>query len=241
MPKKKDPSSAAAKSSQPSALAGKFRDRIKEFRRVPAEQLVPSPENFRKHPEDQRQAMRAILSEIGFAGAAIARELPNGSLDVIDGHLRREECAGQLVPTLILDVTEEEARTLRTLYDPIGDLAKIDKGILNDVIGNIQVNLDPLQIMVMELSGEGATLSESSGDNSVTLGPTDMPLRPYEHYDYVLVLARNPPDWQALASLLGLEKMDCTARKGAKKIGLGRCVDAGRLLKLLQDKQLNAS
>jgi hypothetical protein len=104
---------------------GRIRDRIKEFRRVPAELLKPSRLNFRRHPEQQRSAMRAILTEIGYAGAALARELPDGSLELIDGHLRSEESKGQMVPTLILDVTAEEADALVALYDPIGDLARV--------------------------------------------------------------------------------------------------------------------
>ena len=115
-------------------VSGRIRDRIKEFRRVPAEQLKPSPLNFREHPNDQREAVRAILQEIGYAGAAVARELPDGSLELIDGHLRQEESQGQLVPTLVLDVNAEEAATLVALYDPIGDLARVNRDLVSSVL-----------------------------------------------------------------------------------------------------------
>jgi hypothetical protein len=185
--------------------------------------------------------MRAILREIGYAGAALARETDDGSYELIDGHLRGEESAGQMVPTLVLDVTAEEAATLVALYDPIGDLAKLDREILGDVIGNVQVEEDALQVMLLELSGDGRLVTKGQKDAKEREGPAEMALRPYEHYDYVLVLARNTADWQALASLLGLEKLDATTRGGPKKIGLGRCVDAGKLLALLQGKQLDAA
>jgi len=42
--------------------------------------------------------MRAILTEIGYAGAALARELPDGSLELIDGHLRSEETTSSAGP-----------------------------------------------------------------------------------------------------------------------------------------------
>ena len=35
------------------------------------------------------EAVRGVLAEIGYADALLARELPDGSLQLIDGHLRR--------------------------------------------------------------------------------------------------------------------------------------------------------
>src|SRR5437879_5041884 len=68
----------------------KIRDRIKELRRVRARDLVPNPKNWRVHPKVQRRALRALLTEVGYADALIARELPDGRLQLIDGHLRAD-------------------------------------------------------------------------------------------------------------------------------------------------------
>src|ERR1039457_1353233 len=65
-------------------------DRSKELRRVRASDLIPHPENWRLHPGSQVAALRGVLSHIGFAGALVARELPDGTLQLIDGHLRAE-------------------------------------------------------------------------------------------------------------------------------------------------------
>src|SRR5687768_10782671 len=46
-----------------------IRDRIKEFRRVPARQLRSHPRNWRLHPPEQQAALRGVLTEIGFADA----------------------------------------------------------------------------------------------------------------------------------------------------------------------------
>jgi len=179
--------------------------------------------------------MRAILTEIGYAGAALARELPDGSLELIDGHLRSEESSGQMVPTLILDVTAEEAATLVALYDPIGDLAKIDQAAVNIALENVQVDADPLQVVLLELSGSGQLVpKDDGGTKGGKESVPEMDLRPYEHYDYVLVLARTTMDWQALATLLGLEKIDASPTAKVKKIGLGHCIDAKVLLQKLQ-------
>jgi hypothetical protein len=51
-------------------------------------------------------SLRGVLAEIGFAGAALARELPDGTLELIDGHLRVEMVPDSEIPVLVLDVTE---------------------------------------------------------------------------------------------------------------------------------------
>ena len=53
-----------------------IRDRIKAFRRVPARDLVPHPKNWRVHPQAQQDALQALLAELGYCDAVIAREFP---------------------------------------------------------------------------------------------------------------------------------------------------------------------
>ena len=63
----------------------KIRDRVKELRRVRAGELRPHPKNWRTHPAAQRDALRGVLAEIGYADALLARELPDGTLELA-GH-----------------------------------------------------------------------------------------------------------------------------------------------------------
>lgn len=63
-----------------------------------------------------------------------------------------------------------------------------------------------------------------------------MELQPYEHYDYILVLARNTMDWHWLCEKFGLKRIDSSKVPGKKKIGLGRAVEAGQLIRLLGGK-----
>jgi|ERR1019366_1779595 ParB-like chromosome segregation protein Spo0J len=86
-----------------------IRDRIKELRRVKAKDLVPNRKNWRVHPKAQARALRGLLAEVGYADALLARELPDGKLQLIDGHLRAETTPNAIVPVLVLDVSEEEA------------------------------------------------------------------------------------------------------------------------------------
>jgi ParB-like nuclease domain len=93
------------------------------LRRVKASELVPNPKNWRRHPKEQSAAMRGLLNEIGYAGALLARELPDGKLQLIDGHLRLETTPKATVPVLVLDVTEAEADKILLTFDPISAMA----------------------------------------------------------------------------------------------------------------------
>jgi hypothetical protein len=131
-----------------------IRDRIKEFRRVRAADLRPNPKNWKTHPDRQRDALRGLLAEIGFAGAVLARELEGGSLELIDGHLRAETTPEMLLPVLVLDVTAEEADKLLATFDPLGDMAEPDDVALDDLLKGIDTENDALKELLEDLRTE---------------------------------------------------------------------------------------
>src|SRR5882672_5181602 len=94
-----------------------IRDRIQELRRVRARDLLPNPKNWRLHPKSQANALRALLEEIGYADALLVRELEDGRLRLINGHLRAEMTPDTEVPVLVLDVTDEEADKILLTFD----------------------------------------------------------------------------------------------------------------------------
>ena len=103
-----------------------IRDRIRELRRVLAGELRANPRNWRTHPESQRAVLRSLLAEVGYAGALLARELEDGSLQLIDGHLRAETTPEAIVPVLVLDVTAAEADKILLTHDSVAALAEPD-------------------------------------------------------------------------------------------------------------------
>jgi hypothetical protein len=54
-----------------------IRDRIKDLRRVRAGDLRPHPKNWRKHPEEQQNALRGILAEVGYVDALMVPPVPD--------------------------------------------------------------------------------------------------------------------------------------------------------------------
>jgi hypothetical protein len=100
------------------------RNRIKHHVRIRAGDLVPHEWNFRLHPERQKAALAALYDEVGFARSLLAYELPDGRLKLIDGHLRRDLDPDMEVDVEVLDVSDEEARTLLLSIDPLAALAQ---------------------------------------------------------------------------------------------------------------------
>jgi ParB-like chromosome segregation protein Spo0J len=143
-----------------------IRDRIKELRRVPARELRPNPKNWRTHPKAQREALRGVLAEIGYADALLARELPDGSLELVDGHLRAEATPDALVPVLVLDVSDAEAAKLLATLDPLAGMAGADAARLDALLGEVQTDNAAVARMLADLAADaGVKREEPAGDD----------------------------------------------------------------------------
>ena len=140
-----------------------IRDRIKEFRRVKASQLRPHPKNWRTHPPAQQDALRGVLAEIGYAGALLARELPDGSLELIDGHLRAETTPDMEVPVLVLDLDEQEAAKLLALHDPLAGMAEANDEVLAELLAHVETENDAVQAMLDQMLGDSDAAAGRSG------------------------------------------------------------------------------
>jgi DNA modification methylase len=130
----------------------KIRDRIRELRRVPASELRPNPKNWRLHPEAQAEALRGVLAEVGIADAVLARELADGSLMLIDGHLRAETLGDSTVPVLVLDVDEAEADKVLATLDPLAAMAEADAAKLDAILRDINTGSAAVQQLLADLA-----------------------------------------------------------------------------------------
>jgi DNA modification methylase len=147
-------SSAREPSAGSSAGLLQIRDRIKEFRRVRARDLIPHPRNWRRHPKSQVAALRGLLSEIGYAAALLVRELPDGRLMIIDGHMRAETTPDAIVPVLVLDVTEDEADKILLTHDPLGAMAESDAARIKALLATVQTEDRAVQDLLKNTAGE---------------------------------------------------------------------------------------
>jgi len=175
---------------------------VVELRKVPANTIRPNPWNWRLHPQAQRDALTEIVEEIGFAGALIARETPDG-LELVDGHLRQDMFKDELVPVLIVDMTEEEVRRLLATLDPIGAMAQTDVIALTALLDTLDVNGEATLQMLDNLLGEDV---EAEIDTSVPdLSDTVLS----ENQWQVLVDCKNEREQGALLVRLNDEGFSC--------------------------------
>ncbi len=149
----------------------KIRDRIKELRRVKAAELRPHPKNWRVHPKAQQDALRGVLAEVGYADALLARELPDGSLELIDGHLRAETTPEQEVPVLIVDLNDDEAAKLLAVHDPLAAMAETDRDMLADLLAEVDSDNEAIQNLLGDMLAVPEEMSIM--EDTVELKPLD--------------------------------------------------------------------
>lgn len=147
-----------------------IRDRIKELRRVRAGDLRPNPRNWRLHPPAQQDALRGILAEIGYADALLARELDDGTLMLVDGHLRAETTPDAVVPVLVLDVDEIEADKILLTHDPLAGMATVSDEHLQQLLADVQTENAAVQSMLDQL----ASAAPGSAGGSTEITPSEV-------------------------------------------------------------------
>lgn len=140
----------------------KIRDRIRELRRVPAAELRPNPKNWRTHPQAQADALRGVLAEVGIADAVLARELEDGSLMLIDGHLRAETMPDETIPVLVLDVDEAEADKVLATLDPLAAMAEADAAKLDAILREIDTGSEAVQKMLAEVADDAGLYQDDA-------------------------------------------------------------------------------
>ena len=156
----------AKKTPDPAAAAGgsgAFRDRIREYRRIRSADLVANPLNWRQHPENQQNAMRGILEEVGIVDALLVRDRSDGTYDIIDGHLRASLMPEDEVPCLVLDVDENEARKILLTFDPLGAMAEANAANLNELLRDAEFGAEALQELVAGLAEDSGLYQTAGG------------------------------------------------------------------------------
>lgn len=209
-----------------------FKDRVIGFERIKAKDLTAHPKNWRAHPEGQKSAVRAMLDDIGFAGAILARKLKDGTTQILDGHLRSELEPDAELPVLLLDLDDDEADKLLVTFDPLSTLAMPDPSKLDGLLANVELgDHAELRKLMTDLGSELAKvqrrIEENPGEYEHEV--EGMPLSPHEHYDYVVVLCSTTHEWNVLCEKLDLKPE--RVRRG--KMGVNRAIRAHQLLEKL--------
>jgi hypothetical protein len=103
---------------------------------VEAGSLTPNPANWKRHPQQQLDALRGVIRNprIGWAGALLFNER-TGRL--LDGHGRLEICrSDELVPVQIGSWDDEAERAILLSLDPIGRMSEAASAELQALAAN---------------------------------------------------------------------------------------------------------
>lgn len=134
------------------------RDRITDFRRVPAREISGAPFNWRKHPQTQRAAVSASLEELGIIDPLKCFIATDGTLTLWDGHLREDifQRIGPetMVPVIVTDLSEAEARKANVVFDPLAALAEADTKALDALLREVETGDEDLAKMLADLGRE---------------------------------------------------------------------------------------
>lgn len=141
----------------PGRMASSPRIRVTGMERIKASLLVPHPENWRRHPAQQRTALRAAMDEIGFTSAPLVRPLGDGTYQIIDGHLRADEMGDMTIPVLVTDLNEDEARKALLTTDPIAAMAQNSADTLAALLGTVTFDSAALAALAGASVVPGAT------------------------------------------------------------------------------------
>jgi hypothetical protein len=157
----------ARKKAAEAEVVGRIRDRVKEFRRVRAGDLEVNPKNWRTHPRAQREAMQEVLDEVGVADALIVYPVGGGRYRLIDGHLRKDLLADQMVPVLITDLTEEEADKLLLVLDPLAAMAGADSAKTRELLASVEFDGEGVKDLLDNIGREYALIAGEKTEEEV--------------------------------------------------------------------------
>jgi DNA modification methylase len=124
------------------------------------EDLLAHPQNFRRHPGAQADALRGSIKELGWLKGVIVNQTTG---HVLDGHLRCEESMrqGTKVPVDWVELTEEEERLALAVLDPITEMANRDQEVLDQLLADVTTGDAGLQALLDELAGKDGPAPES--------------------------------------------------------------------------------
>ena len=161
-------------SGQPQALRSRI---VGEGVEAP-DQLLANPNNWRRHPKVQLDALEGMLQHVGWVQRVVVNRTTG---HMVDGHARVELALKRNepeVPVLYVELTPEEESVVLAALDPIGGLAETDQSMLDTLLHEIGETGDrQLDEFLASLRGEeAAVLDEGLTDEDETPDPPDDPV-----------------------------------------------------------------
>jgi hypothetical protein len=124
------------------------RNRIVDILDVPGSLIRSNPQNWRTHPQEQKEALAGSLREVGVVDVlkVVPHPTEAGAYLLVDGHARAE-LLGQdsMVKVAVLDLTPDEQRLVLATFDPLTAMSGTDRLLLDKLLAGLVVEDSALQ------------------------------------------------------------------------------------------------
>lgn len=141
-----------------------WRSRVVGSGKIKASQVTPHPDNPRKHPVYQREAVAASFGELGQVAPILINQR-NGYL--VDGEERAwlalDQPGDVELDVIYVDLDEDEHLKALAYLDATGALAQYDPERLDRVLQEVNSDSPALQKMLGDIVGKISSLSASEG------------------------------------------------------------------------------
>lgn len=158
-----------------------WRSRVVRYGKIKASQITPHPNNPRRHPLLQRQAVAISFNELGQLAPIIINER-NGYL--VDGEERSWMALDQPgdveLDAIWVDLDEDEHLKALAYLDATGNLARYDLEQLNEIVAGLQIVNPVIEQMMQKIKAGSAAVQYSPDLHEITVNPepdTDSILR----------------------------------------------------------------
>lgn len=113
---------------------------------IKASEIKANKKNYRRHPKGQIAILRKMIEKIGYiAPILVVKE--NDEYIIVDGHLRTGIAEDSEIPAVLLDLNPQEVEEALATLDPIAQMAKVDRDILEGIIKEVSLPSDLLEEM----------------------------------------------------------------------------------------------
>ncbi len=170
---------AKVATARPPTVPAPWRNRIVRQADMPPGEIVPNPENWRRHPDAQRRPLRALLGDVVWVTAVIVNDATG---HLLDGHARVEEAVARgepTVPVIFVSLTADEERQVLAMLDPIGGLAEADGPALATLLASISTGDADLAALLLKLA------DDATRGRPERVDPDDVPPLPEPAATYV--------------------------------------------------------
>lgn len=171
-----------------------WKNRIVNYGARPAQEFNFHPLNWRQHSPAQRNAIDALLEEIGWVTGVI-ENITTGNL--IDGHLRVEEAlaknADEIIPFIQVELSEEEELKMLAVLDPVGAMAGTDMERLRLLTEGLTFQSEALSEIISQRLPSDVNLEDFFEQKQ-----TELPER-----EFIIELAYKREDYERVKAALG--------------------------------------